>query len=83
MRDLEAALEELKTKLAPRQHLSHAIAHEMGHLLLGSTPYDAVGIMHEPWTTEELERLRMGTLLFSTEESILIRCELTSRIRRK
>ena len=54
MRDLEAALEELKTKLAPRQHLSHAIAHEMGHLLLGSTPYDAVGIMHEPWTTEEL-----------------------------
>ena len=63
------------------QILGHAMAHEMGHLLLGPTFHDGLGIMREPWTAEDLERLATGTLLFSTEESILMHCELRRRIR--
>jgi hypothetical protein len=65
------------------QILGHAIAHEMGHLLLGPTFHDGLGIMREPWTAEDLQRLATGTLLFSARESILMQCELTHRIRGK
>ena len=65
------------------QILGHAMAHEMGHLLLGPAFHDGLGIMREPWTAKELEHLATGTLLFSNQESILMQCELTRRIRGK
>jgi hypothetical protein len=36
--------------------LSRAIAHEIGHLLLGSTEHTQTGLMRGVWTTESLRR---------------------------
>ena len=61
--------------------LGNAIAHEMGHLMLGSTPYWPSGIMREPWTQDELDLLAKGALQFSSEQAMLMRSELMRRVR--
>jgi len=55
------------------QILGHAIAHEMGHLLLGPKPHARFGIMRGKWTAEDLQSMTMGTLLFIPHQSALIR----------
>ena len=44
--------------------LGHVMAHELGHLLLGSNAHSRLGIMRPHWSAEELQSLRMGKLLF-------------------
>jgi len=55
------------------QILGHAIAHEMGHLLLGPMPHARVGIMRGEWTAVDLQSITMGSFLFSPHQSVLIR----------
>jgi hypothetical protein len=55
------------------QILGHAIAHEMGHLLLGPVPHARFGIMRGEWTAEDLQSITMGAFLFSPRQSALIR----------
>jgi hypothetical protein len=55
------------------QILGHAIAHEMGHLLLGPVPHSRFGIMRGGWTAEDLRSITMGALLFSPHQAALIR----------
>ena len=55
------------------QILGHAIAHEMGHLLLGPVPHARFGIMRGRWTAEDLRSITMGAFLFSPHQSALIR----------
>jgi hypothetical protein len=55
------------------QILGHAIAHEMGHLLLGPVPHARFGIMRGEWTAEDLQSITMGTFLFSSRQATLIR----------
>jgi len=55
------------------QILGHAIAHELGHLLLGPGPHARFGIMRGEWTGEDLQSITMGTFLFSNRQSTLIR----------
>jgi len=38
----------------PMVLLGHAIAHELGHLLMGSTRHASEGLMRKTWTTSEL-----------------------------
>ena len=45
--------------------LGHVIAHEMGHLLLGTNAHTGTGIMRPKWQGEELQSLAMGKLLFT------------------
>ena len=63
------------------QILGHAIAHEMGHLLLGPVPHARFGIMRGGWTTEDLHSITMGAFLFSPHQSALIRQAAMRRMR--
>jgi hypothetical protein len=49
--------------------LGHVMAHEIGHLLLGTRSHSALGIMQPHWEGEELRRIGMGTLLFTPEQA--------------
>jgi hypothetical protein len=48
--------------------LGHVMAHEIGHLLIGSHAHSTWGIMCAKWHHQELQRLEMGTLFFTTEQ---------------
>ena len=62
-------------ELSERRHtsksllLGHLIAHEIGHLLLGSNSHSRSGIMHVPWNRAQVERASLGTLLFTKQEA--------------
>lgn len=58
--------------------LGHVMAHELGHLLLGSNAHSRDGIMCPKWHGNELQRASMGTLLFSREQARLMRQRLFS-----
>lgn len=49
--------------------LGHVMAHEIGHLLLGTHSHSPVGIMRPQWQGEELRQVGMGTLLFTPEQA--------------
>jgi hypothetical protein len=53
--------------------LGSVMAHEMGHLLLGSHAHAVGGIMRARWEGEELRRIAMGTLLFTPQQADLMR----------
>lgn len=61
------------------QVLGHAIAHEIGHLLLGTPDHSATGIMRARWSRDELQRAAWGQLLFSPEQSALLRTAAVNR----
>jgi hypothetical protein len=48
--------------------LGRAMAHEIGHLILGTSRHSGSGLMREHWTFEELRRNRPGDWLFTTAE---------------
>jgi hypothetical protein len=71
--------------LSVTQLLGHALAHELGHLLLGANSHSGVGLMHAPWSSRELLAADQGPLYFSASESkriqkaVLARWQATSR----
>jgi hypothetical protein len=56
--------------------LGNVIAHELGHLLLGSNSHASIGIMRARWQGEELSRMTRGNLLFTAEQSDHMRAKL-------
>jgi hypothetical protein len=51
-----------------------------GHLLLGEAGHPAaVGIMHVPWQTKELEQIKRGVMFFLPEQAELIRAQVLAR----
>lgn len=62
------------------QILGHAMAHEIGHLLLGPDRHSARGIMRAEWHREELQCAAQGQLLFSARQHKLIRAEVLARM---
>lgn len=58
--------------------LGHVAAHEIGHLLLGANSHSAAGIMHARWTAEELADAKVGTLVFSENESRRMKAKLAT-----
>jgi hypothetical protein len=56
--------------------LGHVMAHELGHLLLGSNAHSREGIMCPRWHAGELRLASMGTLLFSEEQAQFMRDRL-------
>jgi hypothetical protein len=75
-------VEELaKSRIAsPSQVLACALAHEIGHLLLGPNQHSSVGIMRAHLGREELKRASQGQLLFISSQCELIRAEVMSRV---
>ena len=49
------------------------MAHELGHLFLGSNAHSRQGIMCPSWHVDELHRPSMGALLFSEEHGRFMR----------
>jgi len=49
--------------------LGDVMAHEIGHLLLGTNAHSAVGIMRPQWQGPELRSIGMGTFLFTPEQA--------------
>jgi hypothetical protein len=54
------------------------LAHELGHLLLGSNAHSRDGIMQPHWTRKQLQRGSMGQMRFSKEQSARMRTRIAS-----
>ena len=61
--------------------LGCVIAHEIGHLLLGADSHSGSGLMQRQWRRESVRKAMTGALLFSAEESEVIRAEARRRMR--
>lgn len=53
--------------------LGAVCAHELGHLLLGSQAHSRVGIMQPIWKRDALDKIGMGLMLFTGQESRTMR----------
>lgn len=60
--------------------LSHAMAHEIGHLLLGSASHSKTGIMCGQWDRNYLRRALMGRQVFSPGQVEHIQAEVLRRV---
>ena len=56
--------------------LGHVMAHELGHLLLGSNAHSRKGIMCPHWHEDELHLASKGSLLFSADQARFMRKKL-------
>ena len=61
-----------ETHASPSVILGHAMAHELGHLLLGTNSHSPGGLMRAHWTGEDLANASKGNLRFSREQSLRI-----------
>ena len=68
-------------ELSAGRMLGHAIAHEIGHLLLGDNSHSAFGIMVATWSKQDLWRMSKGDLLFTHQEVTRIQAEVKHRSR--
>jgi len=66
---------------SPSQILGHAIAHEIGHVLLGPNSHSRTGIMRGNWDRGYLQEASQGQLLFTRDQAERIRAEVSTRIR--
>jgi hypothetical protein len=58
--------------------LGDVLAHELGHLLLGSNAHSRDGIMQPHWTREQLKRGSMGQIRFNKEQSARMRTRIAT-----
>jgi len=61
------------------QILGHAIAHEIGHLLLRTIGHTSSGIMRVTWGRKDLKRLNMEGLFFTEAQAEVMRAEVQAR----
>jgi hypothetical protein len=61
--------------------LGRAIAHEVGHLLLGSADHPRLGLMRARWSNDELRGLKPASWGFSAREAAQMRQTLRGRSR--
>jgi hypothetical protein len=59
--------------------LAHAIAHEIGHVLLRTEKHTSSALMMDTWRQPEFARMRHWGLLFSGSQSLQIRHNLAGR----
>jgi hypothetical protein len=64
--------------LSDAEILGHVIAHEVGHLLLGTNSHSAVGVMRARWDREELEQASRGSLRFTPAQAAMMRGRLNA-----
>jgi hypothetical protein len=58
--------------------LGDVMAHELGHLLLGSNAHSRDGIMQAHWEPEQVHRISTGQMLFTAEQALRMRTRITS-----
>lgn len=59
--------------------LGRAIAHELGHLLLGTNSHSTRGIMRARWNPQELPAGSAGRFSFLPQQAAVIRAEVAAR----
>ena len=59
--------------------LGCVMVHEIGHLLLGPNSHSAIGIMQPRWGKYQVRQIMKGELVFTEEQSELIRAEVWRR----
>jgi len=59
--------------------LGRAIAHEIGHMLIGTSEHSRVGLMRAVWVTNELRRGQASDWVFSGREGAELRQRLEAR----
>jgi len=64
----------------PCEVLGPAIAHELGHLLLGQPGHSPTGIMRARWRREDYERAPRGAFDFTAEQAEQIRAKMNPGI---
>jgi len=57
--------------------LGYALAHEIGHLLLGADSHSSAGIMRAYWGRQEFDGIARACLYFTDEQSRQMRAEAT------
>jgi hypothetical protein len=67
-----------ETHVSPSVILGHAMAHELGHLLLGTNSHSPSGLMRAHWTREDLANASKGNLRFSKEQCLALRNRLAT-----
>ena len=67
--------------IEPGWLLGRALAHEVGHLLLGSAAHGSHGLMRAQWTLEELRRRIDADWLFSGADAAAMQAGLKRRLR--
>jgi hypothetical protein len=60
--------------------LGAAMAHEVGHLLLGGDSHSAEGIMRAVWGREEIKQILMGLLTFTPRQAEQMRADVDRRL---
>lgn len=65
-----------ETQVSSSVILGHAMAHELGHLLLGTNSHSPNGLMRAHWTRQDLTNASKGNLRFSSEQCLRIRSRL-------
>jgi len=63
----------------PSLLLGMVVAHELGHLLLGSHAHSYMGIMTPVWKADVLRRIDMGSLLFTHEQASIMKARIVSQ----
>lgn len=71
------------SKVDPALILASVMAHEVGHMLLGSNAHAVSGIMEAHWGPGELRRIGMGSLLFLPDQGKQMRARVTQRTEAK
>jgi hypothetical protein len=71
-------LRELDPSLTLEPILGDVLAHELGHLLLGTGSHAPTGLMQANWKYPQLRLIEMGQLSFSPKEAALLRARLAS-----
>jgi len=66
-------------QVSKAQILGHAIAHEVGHLLLNQQGHSAYGIMRGVWSFADFLEMTRGMLLFTPQQRELLRADVRRR----
>ena len=70
------------SRLSDRVLLGHAVAHEIGHLLLGPNSHSSSGIMRPSYRESDKEWMTKGQLIFSADQARRMRASLMARLDR-
>ena len=66
-------------RIEPGTLLGRAVAHEVGHLIFGSTAHASRGLMRACWSSRELQRSVAADWAFSRQEGAAARRQLAAR----
>jgi hypothetical protein len=66
--------------LSAADSLGHAMAHEIGHLLLGTNSHSPTGLMRARWDRSDLLRAATGWLIFTDAEAERLCADVRERL---